>query len=99
MTRLTDNTRVINVTMSHWTDTGWGPDETADILGPLRYNEELDALEAGEPLADIAEWLDLWEQGRDEGTADALRDADDETAARILAEISARAVIIEGVTK
>lgn len=93
--KITDGYRIISVYMTNWNGTNWGPDMTADILGPLKYNDEIGAYITEEHIPDLIEWLKIWESGEDEATAENLNGADDDLAEYIRAEIENRAAFWE----
>lgn len=85
MTRLTDKTRTVEITMCEWTGSGYTPDWSNDFfqVGVLQYSADRDAY----IVADVeycAEQAEDWQLGR----GDYAYDAED-------CDISDRSVLIE----
>lgn len=97
MTRITDYKKLINVYMGNWTDTGYGPDITGDLLGAAweGFDDNLQAIVISGTVEEFIDWANDWADGNDEYTRQALLEAySEEEAESIRNEIESRSVDI-----
>ena len=78
MTRLTDGTKTVEITMNNWDGNGWTPDWSNDFfeVGGLEYDEETDAYKVQDVDYCVEQARD-WEQGIGDYADDGAPDIED----------------------